>query len=112
MITVLLSWPDPIRQAQGVKKLDALLDRKPPLTDIDALLELEKGLKDVKEHEAKLLQTWQRAANSRPNDELFYKVWYRSKFDAGNLKAAQQVCIASLQGLDAICQSTFLRRQR
>ena len=112
MITVLLSWPDPIRQAQGVKKLDTLLDRKPPLTDIDALLELDKGLKDVKEHEGKQLLMWQRAANSRPNDELFYKVWYRSKFDAGNLKAAQQVCIASSQRTDTICQSTFLLRRQ
>jgi hypothetical protein len=111
MIVLLLSWPDPTRQALGLKELDTLIDRQAPLTNIDALLELDRGLQDMKEHEARMLQAWQRATTTRPHDELMHKVWYQSKFDAENFKAAQQVCIASSYDSDAICQCTLLIRQ-
>lgn len=111
MIVLLLSWPDPTRQALGLNELDTLIDRKAPLTNIDALLELDRGLQDMKEHEARILQAWQRATTTRPHDELLHKVWYQSKYDAGNFKAAQQVCIASSYDSDAICQCTLLIRQ-
>ena len=91
MIIVLLSWPDPARQAQGAKHLDLLLDRKLALTDLDALLELDAALKDKEDYGRKTQQIWQKAAASRPTDELLHKLWYRSKFDAGDFRAAQQV---------------------
>ena len=73
-----------------MKELGVLLQRKPPVDDIETLHALD-AIAEVKgENEQRLRQIWQRAAGARPHDEKLYMVWFASKFQAGNLRAAQQ----------------------
>ena len=83
-------WPDEARRVQGAKELDTLLSRKPPLSNVDALGELESVVKDL-EISSKVQQLWLRAAASRPNDEKLHKMWFWAKFTINYLDDAQQV---------------------
>ncbi len=83
-------WPDEARRVQGAKELDALLGRKPPLSNVDALGELESVVKDL-EISSKVQQLWLRAAASRPNDEKLHKMWFWAKITIGYFGDAQQV---------------------
>ncbi|KAL6716429.1 hypothetical protein ACLMJK_005996 [Lecanora helva] len=92
-IKILLSWNDAQRSEQGLKDLENLLKRKPPVTDIEALRALDGlflGFKSLEQLTPAQKQTWQRAANSHPLDENLHSVWYRSKFQDGDYRAAQQ----------------------
>ena len=83
-------WPDETRNQQGLKELSVLLDRKPPVDDIETLHLLDTIADAKGESEPRLRQVWQKAAGARPQDEKLHMVWFRSKFQAGNLRAAQQ----------------------
>lgn len=83
-------WPEQTRNQQGLKELRVLLDRKPPVDDIETLRALDAIAETNEEHEPKLRQVWQRAAGARPQDENLHMVWFRSKFQAEDLRAAQQ----------------------
>jgi len=79
-----------------------LLERNPPVADIETLLYLEEF--SISEGQLGPLgtrwgQMWQRAAASRPQDEKLHMQWYQVKFDAGDLKASQQVQLAILKAL-------------
>lgn len=89
-ITVLLSWPEGTRNQQGLKELGVLLDRKPPVDDIETLCALDAVAEGWEGFEPRLRQVWQKAAGARPQDEKLHSVWFRSKFQVGNLRAAQQ----------------------
>ena len=87
---MLLLWPEATRNQQGFKELAILLERKPPVDDIETLRALD-AIADAKgDIEPRLRQVWQRAAGSRPQDEKLHIVWFRSKFGVGDLRAAQQ----------------------
>ena len=83
-------WPDEARRVQGAKELDALLGRKPPLSNLDALGELESVVKDLG-ISSKVQQLWLRAAASRPNDEKLHKMWFWAKITINHFGDAQQV---------------------
>lgn len=93
-ISILLQWPDQARFAQGLQELNALIDRKPPVADIEALRALDtvfEYLEPLTDLAPKQKQTWQRAAVSRPQDEKLHEVWYWTKFDQLDFQGAQQV---------------------
>ena len=73
-----------------MKELGVLLERKPPVDDIQTLSALDALAEAQGENEPRLRQIWQRAAGARPQDEKLHMVWFRSKFQVGNLRAAQQ----------------------
>lgn len=73
-----------------MKELGVLLERKPPVDDIETLCALDAIAEAKGEKEPRLRQVWQRAAGARPQDEKLHMVWFRSKFQVGNLRAAQQ----------------------
>ena len=83
-------WPDQTRKQQGLKELRVLLDRKAPVDDIETLRALDVIADTNEENEPRLRQVWQRAASARPQDENLHMVWFRSKFQVDNLRAAQQ----------------------
>ena len=89
-INVLLLWPDEARNQQGLKELNVLVERKPPVDDIETLRALDIIAGSRGELEPKLRQVWQRAAGARTQDEKLHMVWFRSRFQVGNLRAAQQ----------------------
>lgn len=66
------------------------MDRQPPVNDIETLHLLDAIAEARGENEPRLRQLWQRAAAARPQDESLHMVWFRSKFHAGDLRAAQQ----------------------
>lgn len=66
------------------------MERKPPVDDIETLRALDAMAEARGELEPRLLQVWQRAAGARPQDEKLHMIWFRSKFQVGNLRAAQQ----------------------
>lgn len=95
-ISILLQWPDRARMGQGLQEFQRLIERKPPVADVEALhamdtvIEfLEPSLVDL---EPKQKQTWHRAAISRPQDGKLHEAWYWTKFDAMDFRGAQQVC--------------------
>ena len=73
-----------------MKELGVLLERKPPVDDIETLMALDAIAEAKGEIEPRLQQIWQRAAGARPHDEKLHKDWFRFKFQVGNLRAAQQ----------------------
>ena len=83
-------WPDQTRNQQGLKELRLLLDRKPPVDDIETLRSLDIIAETNQENEPRLRQVWQRAAAAYPQDENLHLVWFRSKFLVDNFRAAQQ----------------------
>lgn len=83
-------WPEETRNLQGLKELRVLLERKPPVDDIETLLALDDIAEAKGDNEPRLRQIWQKAAGACPQDEKLHMVWFRSKFQAGNLRAAQQ----------------------
>ena len=99
-INILLQWTDASRFQQGLKELESLLERKPPVADIEALHVLDKAFVNaglLRYLTPKQTQTWQRAAASRPQDEKLHITWYRTRFQGGDFKGAQQVSISSSQ---------------
>ena len=94
-IKILLNWRDVARFQQGLHHLDNLLEKKPPVTDLDALRVLDEIFKLLERtgyaQAPNSLQTWQRAASAQPDDENLYTVWHRSKFDTRDFRGAQQV---------------------
>ena len=83
-------WPDQTRNQQGFNELRLLLDRKPPVDDIETLRALDIIAETNEENEPRLRQIWQRAAGAYPQDENLHLVWFRSKFLVDNFRAAQQ----------------------
>ena len=83
-------WPEKTRHQQGLKELGVLLERNPPVVDIETLRTLDTLAEAKGQNEPRLRQVWQRAAGVRPQDEKLHVVWFRSKFQVGNLRAAQQ----------------------
>ena len=73
-----------------MKELGVLLERKPPVDDIETLRALDAIAEAKEANEPRLQQTWKRAAAAHPQDENLHTVWFRSKFHVGNLRAAQQ----------------------
>ena len=99
-IKILLHWPDYTRYQQGNKELHSLLERKPPVADIEALRALDTvfaAFESVGQFTPIQKQTWHRAALSRPQDENLHSIWYKSKFNEGDFKGAQQVSAAKEQ---------------
>lgn len=66
------------------------MDRKPPVDDIETLHALDEIAVAKGGKEPRLRQVWQRAAAVRSQDENLHMIWFRSKFQLGNLRAAQQ----------------------
>ena len=66
------------------------MDRKPPVDDIETLRALDFIAETNQENEPRLRQVWQRAAAAYPQDENLHLVWFRSKFQVDNFRAAQQ----------------------
>lgn len=60
------------------------------MDDIETLRALDAIAEANGENEPRLRQIWQKAAGLHPQDEKLHMVWFRSKFQAGNLRAAQQ----------------------
>ena len=60
------------------------------MDDIETLRALDAIAETMGEYEPRLRQVWQKAAGARPQDENLHSVWFRSKFQVGNLRAAQQ----------------------
>ena len=60
------------------------------MDDIETLRALDAIAETSENHEPRLRQVWQRAAAARPQDENLHTVWFRSKFQVDNLRAAQQ----------------------
>lgn len=93
-ISILLQWPDTARFEQGHTEFTKLVERKPPVADVEALQALDAVISllgpriDIG---PKQRQTWQRAAASRPQDVKLHETWYRIKFGEKNFKGAQQV---------------------
>ena len=103
-IKILLSWGDTSRSQQGLKDLESLLERKPPVADVEALRILDTiftTTESPKQFTIKQKQTWQRAIASRPQDESLQLVWYKSRFNEGDFKGAQQVSVATVYHLNA-----------
>lgn len=73
-----------------MKELGVLLERKPPVDDIETLRALDAIAEAKEANEPRLQQIWKRAAGAHPQDEKLHTVWFRSKFQVGNLRAAQQ----------------------
>ena len=95
-ILILIQWQDPLRNHQGIKELKNLLERTPPVVDLEALHALDNllGLPAFLVQDPLTLkqkQIWQRAAAYRTQDENLHSIWYNSKLEQWDLRSAQQV---------------------
>lgn len=88
---VLLSFPDSPRQRQGRDDINALLQRDPPITDVQAIVILEECLRQIEATDAEIGVIWERAVRLRPQDEELQTLWFQKNFEQRRWKGAQQV---------------------
>jgi len=86
---VLLLWPDPKRNQQGQKELDAILERALPVTDAEVLSFVVQF--DICRGCSFNATIWERALKARPNDEELYRSWFFNAFAAKDWRIAQKV---------------------
>ena len=89
-IIVLISFPEESRRAQGVKELEALTQRKPHITDHQALKRLDLYLAGRKDRDEYANNMWAAAGAASQNEE-FLSTWFQLKFDQERWEAAQKV---------------------
>lgn len=88
---ILLSTPDQLRQEQGTAELDAILGRKPSITDIRILLAIDEAAEARCAQNDRIASMWDRAASEAPANEDLYMMWFKRKFERRDYKAAQKV---------------------
>lgn len=77
----------------GYKELCRILEREPPISDLNALENLNamSMIRDCKLSHPNIGTIWERAITVRPEDEEIYDLWFHTKFNERNWKAAQKV---------------------
>lgn len=98
-VWILSNWPDQARKEQGFKELDVLLQRTPPVTDIETLMFLDNFENPNRspceplggDLGINLTRIWSKAVASRPQDEELVAQWYHTKFAMGDMEGARQV---------------------
>lgn len=88
---ILLSTPDKLRQEQGATELNAILGRKPPITDIRILLAIDEAAEARHAQDDRIASMWNRAASEAPANEDLYMMWFKRNFERRDYKAAQKV---------------------
>ncbi|KAL8702942.1 MAG: hypothetical protein Q9201_003896 [Fulgogasparrea decipioides] len=78
--SLLLMLPEPTKQRQGRTLLDLLLEKSPPIVDLNALVVIETLAEQRKESDPRINALWLKAANAQPKDEQLYKHWFRTRF--------------------------------
>ena len=89
---ILLSFPDIPRQKQGRDDINALLERNPPVADIQTIVILEECLRQTEATDAEIDLIWERAVRVRPQDEELQTIWFKKNFEKQRWKGAQKVC--------------------
>lgn len=107
---ILLSCPDQARLQQGRRELDALLNRNPPITDVDALLAIDYEAYRRNDRDPRMELMWERATTAAPQDEYLHKVWCELKFSHMNWKSAQKVRLVALTQLNKTLYSLNIAR--
>ena len=90
---VLLECPDLSRREQGRKELDILLNKDPPITDIEVLLYITRFAEYREESDEQYVSMWERAAKARPNDEDLYRRWFGTALATKSYRGAQKVSL-------------------
>ena len=88
---VLLSFPDSPRQKQGRDDISTLLQRDPPIADVQAVIILEECLRQIEATDAEIDLIWERAVRLRPQDEELQTLWFKKNFEQRIWKGAQKV---------------------
>lgn len=97
---VLLSFSDSPRQEQGRDDIRKLLQRDPPIADIQAIVILEECLQQIEATDAEIDLIWERAVQLRPHDEELQTLWFKRNFEQRKWKGAQKVgCLSRFPGL-------------
>ena len=89
-IIILISFQEKSRKEQGVKELEAFTQRKPHITDHQALKRLDLFLAGRKDRDEYANSMWA-AAGAASQDEEFLSTWFQLKFDQERWEAAQKV---------------------
>lgn len=92
-VNILLGHPDQARREQGSRELDDILERRQPISDIEALVALNSAAKARRDDDPRIQTIWERAAEVRQWDESLYRTWFKTKFLEGKWTAAQKVCL-------------------
>ena len=79
----------------GSKELNDLAERKPPITDLQALKTLDIFLSKYPQHNPLILQIWERAASTQGQDEEFLSILFQIHFEEERYAAAQKVRMLS-----------------
>lgn len=101
---VLLSFSESPRQNQGRDDISALLQRDPPITDVQALVILQECLQQIGATDAEVDLIWERAVRLRPHEEELQTLWFRKNFEAQKWKGSQKVCYSILL-LELLCDA-------
>ena len=105
-----MSCEDKSRFLQGVEELRNLVDRKPPVVDLDILRTIDQpDLYDYLDPEM-LSSMWDRAQSAQPRNEQFLSAWIKESLKRRDYVAAQKV-IHGLEGLVRV-EGLFLLRLR
>lgn len=90
-IRILFACPDQLRKQQGRKELDALLDRKVAITDLEALGMIAHD--DFKRiyWDPRIVPMWERATDAQSQDEDIVKAWFHFQLYRMDWKGAQKV---------------------
>lgn len=88
---VLVSQPDSKSQEKGRTEALALCNRKQPLTNVDAIYQLQDALRLLSLENEEGSRLWERAASVQPGNETLLITWLNSSISASSWQSAQKV---------------------
>lgn len=88
---VLVSQADSKSQEKGRIEALALCNRKQPLTNVDAIYQLQDTLRILSLENEEGSKLWERAASVQPGDEALLTTWLNSSISASNWQSVQKV---------------------
>ena len=89
-----MAWPDWIHQELGRRELESLIQREPPIVDVQVLVTIHRFAHYRKDFKGLLKPLWVRAAKARPQDEKLLEAWFKTSFHFGSYEIAQEASIA------------------
>ncbi|KIW17605.1 hypothetical protein PV08_04800 [Exophiala spinifera] len=91
---VLVSHPEPAHHARGRTEVLGLCTRKPPVTEPEAIYQLQDALKALAtEADDELMKLWERATTAKPNDKDLLMRWINQAIDLSDWRSAQKAAM-------------------
>ncbi|OAL23801.1 hypothetical protein AYO22_06120 [Fonsecaea multimorphosa] len=88
---VLVNQPDKTQHDRGQEEVFDLCKRNPPITEPEAIYQLQHALRSLEIHDEESPKLWERALSAKRDDKDLYMRWLNQAVADNNWKSAQKV---------------------